>query len=202
MTGRNGWQVGLTYRQQDNTTYYAYLIDHRGYWRAIAVEDDEQRILSDWSPHPAIVAGTTRFNLSIFIKNDRHEFLYDGQVIGMVHDDAIEGRGQLGFIANTVNALGSRTRVLLDDLIVTVPLVENNAPIAVDSIIVSNASDMVRELERRNVIEAGGEQILSLDESTARYLDAGVSRFSLASDLEFEDTGRCSLVRIRVPLTS
>ena len=187
VTGRNGWQVGLIYRQQENTTYYAYLIDHRGYWRAIAVEDGEQRILSDWSPHPAIVAGTTRFNMSIFIKNDVHEFLYDGQVIGMIHDDAIEGRGQLGFIVNTVNALGSRTSVMLDDLMVTVPLVENNAPIAVDSIIVSNASDMVRELERRNVIEAGGEQILSLDETTARYLDAGVSRFNLAGDLEFEN---------------
>ena len=187
VTGRNGWQVGLTYRQQDNTTYYAYLIDHRGYWRAIAVEDGEQRILSDWSPHPAIVAGATRFNLSIFVKNDVHEFLYDGQVIGMIRDDAIEGRGQLGFIVNTVNALGSRTSMLLDDLIVTVPLVENNAPIKVDSILVSNAGDMVRELERRNVIEAGGEQILSLDETTARYLDAGVSRFSLASDLDFEN---------------
>lgn len=187
VTGRNGWQIGLTYRQQGNATYYAFLIDHRGYWRAIAVEDGEQRILSDWSPHPAIVAGTTRFNMSIFLKNDRHEFLYDGQVIGSLSDDAITGHGQLGFIANTVNALGSRTSVLLDDLLVTVPLVSNNAPIAVNSIIVSNATDMVRELERRNVIEAGGMQILSLDESSARYINAGVSRFALASEVEFEN---------------
>lgn len=187
VSGRNGWQVGMTYRQRGNNSYYIYLVDHRGYWRAAVVEDGEERVLSDWNPHPAIVAGTTSFELSIFVKDDRHEFLYDGQLIGDVRDDTLLEGGRIGFVADTVNALGSRTSILLDDLIVTVPMVNGTQAIPVQQLVVTSSGNMVRELERRNVIPAGGAQTLSLEETSARFTNAGVSRYAVASNVTFSN---------------
>ena len=53
--GANGWRVGLAARYQDADNYYLYMVDNKGLWRFLIHSVDGDRVLHDWSSHPAIV---------------------------------------------------------------------------------------------------------------------------------------------------
>jgi len=187
VSGRNGWQVGLTMRQQSRDNYYLVNLNHTGAWRMVAYIDGDEEVLRDWTLHPGITPGETAFSLSVLARGIDFQIFYDDTLVGTVTDESHLEGGSISLFASTANAIGSRTSVGFDDLIVTVPMVADGAPIFASQLVVGSSNDMMRELQRRNVVQAGGEFILNIPESSARYTNAGVSRFAIAREIVFSD---------------
>lgn len=187
VSGRNGWQVGLTLRQQSGDNYYSVILNHTGAWRMSAYVDGEERVLRDWTLHPGVSPGEPSFSLGVLARGTDFQIFYDDTLVGTVNDESHLEGGSISLFVSTANAIGSRASVSFDDLIVTVPMVADGAPIFASQLVVASSSDMMRELQRRNVVKAGGEFVLNIPESSARYTSPGVSRFTIAREIAFSD---------------
>lgn len=177
--GQLGWRVGFVFNYS-NRGYHEFLLNDNGSWRISRNENNSATVLRDWSSHPAIRAGNTNFTLGILAHDNVYDFFYDSQFIGTITDDSTLS-GDLGFVVRTANAFGSRVTATFDNFLLTTPLNESIIP---QQLVTGTANDVVRELERRLVIPAGGEMVLNLEESFVQNVRAGVSRFTVANAVQ------------------
>lgn len=180
ITSGGGWTAGISARQQSDGTYYAGRVSHEGLWQLIAVEGGAERVLRDWTPHPAITAGETTFTLGLLVNGDGLELFYNGVFVGKTTDSALRVGGQIGVLAGTANEIGGSVRAAFDNLLVTIPL-----GVFPQALIPASPQAMVTELQRRRVIPAEGSMALLVESSSAQDVRAGVSRFMLGRGATF-----------------
>lgn len=180
INARNGWEVGIVLRQQDDgDTYYQYSVNSQGLWRFLAVENGVERLIRDYTPHPAIVAGQTTFTLGILANAAGFDVFYNGQFMGQVVDTAIADGGTVGVVVQSANAIGSTLSAQLDNFAVTQPLTLSGERILPQSLILGTPRQIVQELERRGVIHPGGNLPLNVPESFADSRTPGVAQVPL-----------------------
>jgi hypothetical protein len=182
----NGWMVGITARH-NNDNYYLLNINANGQWRFVIRQTDGEQILRDWTPHPAIIAGQTTFELGILVNGKGFDFFYDGQVFGSVTDDTLPETGTIGLAVETPDDPTARTSATFDDLLVTIPMEKNGERIIPQQLIVSTPSDMAQEIQRRGLIPAGGEMTLTLNESFVESRQPGVEELLLGRGTTYQD---------------
>lgn len=186
VTGTDGWIVGMTLRQQDADNYYALQISDRGQWRFTSQMDGTETILSDWVAHPAIAAGRSDFTLGVMTVRGGFDFFYDGLLIGHLGEVTLTEPGQIGVLVGTEIA-GSTTSARFDSLITTVPYQFDDEPLLPEQVLTSDGAAMTQQLQRRLLIPADGEMMLTVPESAAEYSNPGVQRFTIGGGLTFEN---------------
>lgn len=173
-----GWRTGLVFGYQDEQNYSRVVINYRGAWRLLSVQNGEEVVLRDWNIHPAITPAITTFTLSVLVNGSHFDIFYDDQFIGNGNDPNFR-HGQVGFVAETIEAIGSELTVRFDDLTITTPTLVDDIPIFPDNIIANGTNSSIRELEQRLLIPTGGEMAFTLSESFAQNNREGVSRFPI-----------------------
>ena len=186
VTGNEGWRVGIVFRYVNVFNYYLLLLNHNGAWRLSIIEDGEERTLRDWGTHPAIRPGVTEFSLGILVNIAGYDIFYNDQFIGS-HVDTTFSDGQIGFAVNTVSAIGSRVTAHIDEFILTAPIQIESNYLFPSNLADGSSTYTAHELERRLLIPSGGVMILNIPESFAQQVNAGVSRFPIASELPLEN---------------
>lgn len=187
ISGRNGWRTGLIFRQQDENHYYRVVINDQGFWQMEVVDGETVTVIRDWGTHPVIVAGVPEFELGILANENAFDVFYNGQFIGMVLDDTYPDAGQIGISLATMDALNSDIHVTVDDLVLTEPHMVNNMPLFPEVLYETTNTNMVRTLERQQVIPQGGELKLTVGESFAQNVLPGVSRFSVGGSVQYTE---------------
>jgi hypothetical protein len=185
VSSQSGWIVGLTARQQDDETYYLLEVNNSGQWRFAVHTSDGERVLRDWATHPAIGAERTDFTLGLMAQSRGFDFFYNGQLFGQVADTTLEGEGRIGLVAATTDSLTSTTVVQFDDLTITVPLVVHQTTVLPQQLILNPPQAMIRELEHRHLVPAGGQMSLIVEESFVESSRPGVHRFMLGRGTTF-----------------
>jgi len=171
---RGGWAAGLLVRQTDDGAYL-FEINDRGQWRFILRQGTNDTILRDWTAHPAIVAGTTRFDLGVLMNGGELAVFYDGQGIGIINDDTLGAPGRIGFDVRTGSGLDSGVTITVGSLTVTTP---SDPPIFPQQLLVADGSTMIQELSRRGLIPPS-QSSLNVPEAFIDYASAGVSTLRL-----------------------
>ena len=184
ITGRDGWTVGLVLRAS-LSNYYLLTVNARGQWRFVEVENDEVRVIRDFTQHPAIVPSETRFTLGVLANQAGFDVFYNGQLMGQVVDTAIDESGQVGVFVETANAVGAQMTATFDNLIITTPHLADNNTVFPDQIILGSPAQIAQELERRLVIRTGGNLRFDVDESFVDSTRPGALLQSLASGSTF-----------------
>ncbi|MCL4253887.1 MAG: hypothetical protein KJ043_08915 [Anaerolineae bacterium] len=185
VTGRNGWIVGMTFREQANGNRYVVSVSSRGDWRLSVWENNTARVLRDWTTHPAIVAGDTTFTLGILAKDVSIDVFYDNQMLASITDTIIQNAGGLGLEIETFNALDSQVTAQIDGLQMTIPTQVDGAFIIPQQLMAGNAILVSHELERRHLIPAGGALAWEVSESFLEASRPGVDRLPLIADTRF-----------------
>ena len=185
VTGRNGWIVGMTFREQANGNRYVVSVSSRGDWRLSLWENNTARILRDWTTHPAIVAGNTSFIIGVLAKDVSIDVFYNNQMLASITDTTIQNAGGVGLEIETSNALDSQVVAQIDGLQMTIPTQVNGAFIIPQRLMAGNALLVSHELERRHLIPAGGNLAWEVSESFLEASRPGVDRLPLIADTRF-----------------
>jgi hypothetical protein len=175
LSGRGGGQVGIIVREAAGSGYRYEISPDRGQWRFVQQTTSDDRVLRDWTAHPAIVAGTERFSLGVLAVGARFDLFYSGQIIGTLRDSTLTGAGRIGFTVSTGTALDSTLTAEFDSLIVTTPA---DPAVFPQRLVVADGATMVQELERRGLIRSPRIE-LTVDESFVESARAGVSALPL-----------------------
>ncbi|GEM_PF-343397 len=191
----SGWIVGMAVRRQ-RENYYALHIRSDGLWRFVIVEDGTEEVLRDWTPHPALVAGQTTFDLGVMANNDGFDFYYNRAYIGSVTDSRLPSPGGIGIVVGGSSSLTSRTNAQIDDLIITSPHFVNGARVLPDRVIVTSGADMVRALEQRHIVNPNGTMALTVPESSVEFARAGVNRLMLGRGTTYTEFALGAMVQI------
>jgi hypothetical protein len=197
INARLGWTVGLTIRQQNTDVYYLALLNDQGFWRFLVHTVDGFQVLRDWTTHPAIRPGVTTFTMGVLARGGGFDLFYDSQFVGQVSDATIKSAGGVGVVAGTASAIGSENVTRIDSLYITKPLLVNGRVVLPQRLVLGSPNATAKELERRHLIPAGGELVLTIDESTARDVDPGVSRFILGRGQTYENFVLGSLITLQ-----
>jgi hypothetical protein len=184
---RNGWTVGMLLRFQNPENYYQVQVNSRGAWRFVLVQNGQELVIRDWTPHPAIVAGKINFELSVLALGNGFDVLVDAQYVGTVTDSTIPDSGTMGFMVQTANATNSDIRVQFDDFAITVPTTLNNQPLIPQQIVAGSSAYVARQLQHFGMIPLGGSMVLDLAETTAFFSNDGISVVPLARGSQFEN---------------
>lgn len=185
VTGRNGWIVGMTFREQANGNRYVVSVSMRGDWRLSVWEGETQRVLRDWAVHPAIVAGDTAFTLGVLAKDVSIDVFYNNQMLTSITDSTIPNAGRIGIEVGTVNALNSQTTAQIDALMMTIPTQVNGAFILPQQIMAGGSILVSHELERRHLVPGGGSLAWEVSESFLEASRPGVNRLPLIAETRF-----------------
>lgn len=196
---QSGWIVGLTARQQDEDNFYRLSVNNSGQWRFAVQTSEGEQVLREWVAHPAIMPERTEFTLGLMAQSGGFDFFYNGQLFGQVADSTIEDAGRVGLAAGTTNTLTSTTVVQFDDLTITVPLLVNGVEIVPQQLIMNPPQAMVRELEHRNLIPAGGQMALTVDESFVESSRPGVLPFMLGRGSTYTNFALATTVSWQAP---
>jgi hypothetical protein len=188
VSGREGWFVGMTFRAQDTDNYYLYEIDHRGQWRVVAHASGQDRVLRDWTTHPAITAGHTSFRISVLARGTSLEFFYNDLLLGRINDSALAEPGHIGLSVATTGAVDPETIARFAALRVTTPLDAYGEPVIPHQIIVSNnANNMIQDLQRRGLIPTQGRLSLTIQQSSASLNRPGINEILLGGGQTFRN---------------
>ncbi|MCU0480679.1 MAG: hypothetical protein MUE54_05635 [Anaerolineae bacterium] len=185
ITGRNGWTVGMTFREQANGNRYVMLVNSSGEWRLTLWQNDTQTILRDWTTHPAIVAGDTTFTVGVLAKDVSLDIFYENQMLASITDDSIQNAGTIGVQVQTANALDSQISVQVDGIQITIPTSLNERFIIPSQLMAGNSILVSHELERRHLIPAGGTLAWEVADSFIEASRPGVDRLPLIVDTRF-----------------
>jgi hypothetical protein len=172
LAGAQGWQTGLLARWQDPENYYLYSLNERGQWRFSVRSDGEERVIRDWSEHPAIVAGQTAFSLGLLANGVGFDFFYNGQPVGRLSDQTISEPGKVALMVETAGALDNEVTAQFQTLTITTPLEDGLIP---QQIMSGGSSVMMQELQRRRLVPTSGEMGLVVPESFVTYNRPGVN---------------------------
>lgn len=189
VTGREGWYVGYALQAGDGAQYILQM-NQRGAWQFLIAQDsNDDRIIKDWQIHPAITPERTSFTLSLLGNASGFEIYYDHNYVGVVEGDLLQhSDNKLGFFVGTPAIFGSSTLVEYDNLLITAPMQVNGRIVLPDQLLQHrNAATMTRELSHRHLAPLGGSLIFSVEQTSARNVEAGVSRFPLARGSAYAD---------------
>jgi hypothetical protein len=187
ISGEGGWSAGMTARQTDGDHYYLLQINEAGQWHFILHQPDNEQVLRDWTPHPAIVAGNGTFTLSMMVNDIGFDFFYNGQFFGHVSDATLTAKGQIGLSAATRATLSAQVKAHFDDLSVTVPIESKGHRIVPEQLVGGKPNDIAQELQRRSLIPAGGMMALTVDSSFVESQRPGVERVMLGRGSAFSN---------------
>ncbi|MBI5670458.1 MAG: hypothetical protein HZC41_20895 [Chloroflexi bacterium] len=177
------WSVGMTARQTDSR-YYLLALNHQGQWRFSVRDGGAERVIRDWVAHPAILPGSRTFRLAMLVNGSNFDFFFNGNLFGRQSDPSIPAGGTLGLaVLTSTRAVPVGAR--FDDLTITTPRLMDGRPALPTQLIVGTPAAMTQELQRRNVIPAGGEMALNVAESFAESARPGVERFMLGRGSTF-----------------
>jgi len=187
VSGRSGWVAGLALRANE-TRRYIVQVNQRGQWRLVRQESNSERIVRDWTAHPAIRAGETRFTLGVLANRQAFDVFYNDAFVGQAVDRQVSSSesGVLGLYVGAPDALNATATAQFGALYVTVPTLNADARVIPQQLMVGSLGLTVQELERRGVIPVGGEQALSVAESNGRQIQSGVNRIVLGRAAQFE----------------
>ncbi len=187
VSGRSGWVTGLVLRS-NATRRYIVQVNQRGQWRLVRQESSNERIVRDWTAHPAIRAGETRFTLGILANQQAFDVFYNDAFVGQAVDRQANSSesGVLGLYVGAPDALDATVTAQFGALYVTVPTLNAGARVIPQQLMTGSLGLTVQELERRGVIPVGGEQALSVPESNGRQIQSGVNRIVLGRTAQFE----------------
>jgi len=186
VTGRDGWAVGIVVNRQSNGDHYLYSVNHLGSWRITAVEGDAERVLRDWSPHPAIVAGEGVFTPAVLYNEGVIELFYNNQLLGRFYDMALAVGGRVGVKIVTANSLQGEVSAILTDFTVTAPRMQDGEYVFAGSIVDGTASQTIQELERRHLMPSGGRLLFEVSESFIDNRNPGVDLLTLGQGITAE----------------
>lgn len=181
----DGWQVGITFRQQTADNYYAFVVNSDGFWRFVLQTPEETTILRDWTAHNAINANEFPFSMGILTNNTTYEFYFNGEYLGTEVDESLTTPGRTGVIVSTANVNESNVQVITDNFLITVPFNHNGSTVLPEQIVAETGQDIIQELQRRHFIPTGGELEASIGESFIQYAQAGVTRLPVVRDPEY-----------------
>lgn len=188
ISGTDGWRVGLSFRQQADSSYL-YEINQDGAWRFSIRTPGESTVLRDWVVHPAIRPGETAFNLAVLLNESGFSFFYNGQFIGREVDTALNQPGLFGAVVGTPATLAPIVSVHVDDVVVTTPRTVNGVHIQPQRLILESAAlDTILALQHQRLIRGGqGEMALTVPESTAEFARPGVSTILLGRGTTYQN---------------
>ncbi len=176
LEGANGWRVGLAARYQDADNYYLYSVDNKGMWRFLVHTTDGERILHEWSTHPAIVPGQFPFSLGLLTNGSGFEFFYNDQLIGSATNDSLPGPGEVGLMAGTAPVVGSELTAQFENLSITIPDPDAGLPQQIQS---GASSVVIPAIQRRRLVPSGGQIGLLVPESFVTFNRPGVNTLLL-----------------------
>lgn len=182
LTGVSGWHIGLIVRWLDADNYYLYSLNERGQWRFSVRSEGTERVIRDWSEHPAIIPGQTAFNLGLLVNGSSFDFFYNSQLVGRLSDQTITEPGPVALMAETGGALDSEITAQFQNLTITIPFEADFIP---RQILSGNSSVMIQELQRRRLVPASGEMGLVVPESFVTYNRPGVNILPLGGSQTF-----------------
>ncbi|NWG15344.1 MAG: hypothetical protein HXY41_01790 [Chloroflexi bacterium] len=186
-TGQSAWMVGLTARQTGTNAFYLLAINERGQWRFSVRASGADRVVRDWTPHPAIMAGSKTFTLGMLVNGSNFDFFYNDSLIGRLTDTTIPEGGRFGLAVLTDASPNAQMSARFDDLTITRPVLVDGSPVPPSQIILGTPASMAQELQRRNVIPSGGEMALTVGESFIGSARPGVERFMLGRGVSFQN---------------
>jgi hypothetical protein len=182
LAGAQGWQIGLAARWQDAQNYYLYSLNNRGQWRFLVRSGGEERVIRDWSEHPAIIAGQSAFSLGMLVNGAGFDFFYNGQPVGRLSDQTINEPGQVALMVETEGTLDSEVTAQFQNLTITTPLEDGLIP---QQIMSAGSSAMMQELQRRRLVPTSGQMRLVVPESFVTYNRPGVNILPLGGSQTF-----------------
>lgn len=187
VSGRNGWRVGLAWGQEQGQerAYVAVMVNAQGSWRVIEVRGENVSVIRDWASHPSIAPGTAAFSLGALIMPERLEFYYNDAYVGSTREVSLRATAQPGLAVGTAEAFDSQTSAQFDDFTLTTPRRLAGETIFPRQVTIRRGDNMVEALRRRLLLPTGGDMMLTLPESTGRFVNTGVTRFPLASGTRF-----------------
>jgi hypothetical protein len=185
------WTAGMTVRQQDENAYLLYEVNYQAQWRVSLRTAQGEEILRDWTRHPALRTNTS-FTLGIMTMGTGYDFFYNSEFIGRFSDTRLDEAGHIGLVVGTT--LGSPTTATFDNLIISVPVEVNDAPVVPQQILTGDYRFMTTELQRRHLIPAEGGVVLTIPQSSTEYGRPGVNIFPLASGSVFTNLALATTV--------
>lgn len=186
-TTQANWMVGLTARQTGASAFYLLTINERGQWRFSVRTSGQDRMIRDWTPHPAILAGSKTFTLAMLVNGSNFDFFYNDSLIGRLTDTTISEGGRLGLAVITDSSRTAQMSARFDNLTITTPVLVDGSPVPPSQLILGAPASMAQELQRRNVIPSGGEMALTVGESFIGSARPGVERFMLGRGASFRN---------------
>ena len=174
ISSAGSWTVGMALRRQGES-YYLLSINSEGSWRFSLVQDGEERVIHDWSPHPAIRPGATSFSIGVMASGVGYDFFYNSAYIGAEDDATLTEPGQIGLTVSAFNAQPSSAT--FDDLVVTTPTLIDGEFVVPQEIQLGDSVQTVQSLRRLHLIAADGQISLNLPESSVEYARPGINRF-------------------------
>lgn len=188
VSARNDWALGLALRYRDVANYIALALSERGEWRLVHVSDGDERIVRDWTPHPAISAGETAFRLGALVDGDTISVFYDGLFVGRVGDvPSVAGGVAAGVLTRTAEAVGSVIRAEVDDLFITVPTRIASGYVFPTELVSASPRIAAQELVRRGVMPSGGQMAWEIEDSFLDNRAPGVAHLPLVADTRLTD---------------
>lgn len=187
VTGRAGWLVGLTARQQDARSYYLFQVSSQGQWRFLIRAPLGDRVVRDWAAHPAIAPGATAFTLGLMANGSGFDLFYNDLFLSHIVDDTLAAAGAVGLVVETP-AAGADAQVIarFEAVSVTTPRPLDDGRVIPDQLLISrDGRAMARDLQRRHLIPAGGTMRLTVPESFVTFNRPGVNRIALAGGQAF-----------------
>jgi hypothetical protein len=183
--GQDGWLIGMTLRQTDNDNYYLLSLSSRGQWRLTARQNGTNTVIHDWTDHPALANSSGNFTLGAMVSGTGFDFFYNGVLFGRLSDSTLSKTGVIGLVVGTSSSLSSQTTAHFDDLMVSVPMLENGKHIIPQQITLGQPTVVTRDLQRRGLIPASGQLVLNVPESFIESARPGVDRVPLARGVTY-----------------
>jgi len=181
------WIAGIAFRRAATSdTHYLYSVNEQGLWRFSQITGVDERVIRDWTPHPALVAGDAAYTLSVLAIESSFDFFYDGTFIGTNADDALARPGSFGVIGGTSSPLSTINEITYANWSVTAP--DADSPPIPDQIFVSaDGMAMATALRRQFPALSGGTMGLTLPESSVQFNRAGVNRIGVGRGALYSD---------------
>lgn len=188
-TQSGNWAAGLSFRHDESAdAQYLFEVNHQGLWRFIQMAGTAETVIRDWTPHPAIVAGRTTFNLGVLASGDGFDFFYDHIYIGSNTDSALTEAGGVGLVAAANAPLSTRNDVTFANFAVTTSVASADSPVPPNDIfVVNDGRAMVTTLRRMLPINPTGEMRLTLPDSSVQYNRGGVNLLGVGRGATYEN---------------
>lgn len=180
----SGWVVGMAFRRQDDS-YYLLSVSTEGTWRFSRIEAGAETLLRDWTPHPNIVPGATRFTIAVLARDVGFDFFYNTGYIGSASDTTLTEAGNIGLALGTLSSQPSASGATFDDLIVTTPAETDDGYIIPQQVYGADPTTLVQTLKRRHVVSAAGQMAITIPESSVQFARAGINRFMLGGGTRY-----------------